>query len=88
MINFEADQFFDITATLVAVTDNQIWLSAEATGGGVTDSIIINWGSGNRQHTIDALISAFGVHVGGPIRMKGIKNYKTDRIDWCCVGCK
>ena len=68
MVNFNASSFA-ITATLVAVTDTDLWLSAEATGGGATDSLIFPFSHGSREATIKALRDGARVEIGGPITL-------------------
>ncbi|MEN9820704.1 MAG: hypothetical protein RL176_606 [Pseudomonadota bacterium] len=70
-INFNTDYIINIDATLVAVTDTELWLSAEATGGDSTDSIVINWTNGTREKSIEALKQGVGVEIGGKISVRG-----------------
>lgn len=84
-INWNLDSTFNIEGTLIAVTDDQLWLSAEATNGGVTDSIVIEWSAGNRAKSLDALKSGMGIVIGSRIRVHGERNYMpraNRRIDW------
>lgn len=73
-INFQTDREITIEGTLLAVTDNELWLSAEATNGGASDSIIIDWTHGNRERTMDALYGGMGITVGSKMRVHGERN--------------
>ena len=85
-VSFEPYRSTRITGTLVAVTDSELWLSAEATGGSVTDSIIVNWSHGNRNNTIDALRHAMNINIGDVIIMDVMKSVIRGNLHGFVVG--
>lgn len=74
-INFQTDPIITLEGTLLAVTDTELWLSAEATKGGASDSIIINWSAGNRDESLKALKSGMNIMIGNKVRVRGERNY-------------
>lgn len=84
-INFQTDSKITLEGTLLAVTDTQLWLSAEATNGGATDALIVTWGHGNRERTLDALWYGMGISIGDKVRIRGERNYwpqANSDFDW------
>jgi hypothetical protein len=74
-INFQTDPLIEIEGTLTAVTDTELWLSAEATNGGASDSIIIDWSCGNVERNLETLWYGMGITIGTKIRVRGERNY-------------
>ncbi len=85
-VSFEPYRSTRITATLEGVTDSQLWLSAEAIGGGVTDSIRVNWSRGNRNNTIDALRDDMNINIGDVIIIDVMKSAIRGNLHGYVVG--
>lgn len=74
-INFNTDSYFNFTATLIAVTDTHLWVSAECTNGASNDCHQLNWSHGTRDKSLTALKHGMGIEIGDVIRVEGRRNY-------------